>query len=175
MYCSTDGTSAGTTEAIAAIDAITGRWACTAGAPVYSTPGASYVDECDTCDADPANDCPMDCQGVFGGAAAVAECVLPDGAPFVLCDAACTTVGGLDAATATKTDECAADPCNTALALPDDAGGTRHRHRCPVALLCDDTQSIMVPGTFSCACRCAERGVAQPYGQVVLLSRASTW
>ena len=62
MYCSTDGTSAGATGATAAMDAATGRWACAAGAPVYSTPGASYVDECGTCDADPANDCPMDCQ-----------------------------------------------------------------------------------------------------------------
>ena len=36
--------------------------------------GDAYVDQCDTCDADPSNDCVPDCAGVWGGTSVNDEC-----------------------------------------------------------------------------------------------------
>jgi hypothetical protein len=80
MYCSTDGTVAGVTGEVPA-RITSGRWACADGTMVmFALPGPNAEDICGTCDSDTANDCTMDCTGVFGGGATVTECVLPDGA-----------------------------------------------------------------------------------------------
>mgnify|MGYP003316856461 CR=1 FL=1 len=40
--------------------------------------GDAYVDQCDTCDDNPSNDCVQDCTGVWGGEAYLDDCFICD-------------------------------------------------------------------------------------------------
>jgi hypothetical protein len=112
MYCSTDGTVGGATAATVAVNAFTGDWECDDGSTVvFATAGPNTVDECGTCDADPSNDCVLDCLGNWGGTAFLAECVLPNGSPFTICGTGsesdlCEGTGGYAASAVTALNEC---------------------------------------------------------------------
>lgn len=74
-----------------------GLWACPNGTSLgLAEPGPNLVDHCGTCDDNPADDCAIDCLGVWGGKAVEVECVLEaSGSNFVACDGTCESQGGV--------------------------------------------------------------------------------
>ena len=73
--------------------------------------GAAALDNCNTCDEDPTNDCVQDCNGVWGGAAALDNCNTCDEDPTNDCVQDCNGEWGGPAA-ADNCGHCDAVPAN---------------------------------------------------------------
>ena len=118
---------------------------CVDGVCECETPGHSR-DACGVCDADPTNDCVVDCSGTPGGTATVDDCGTCDANPLNDCDCA-GTPGGV-----ATTDMCGTCDSNTSNDCVQDCagqwGGAATTDLCDI---CDsdpsnDCDCLLVPG-----------------------------